>query len=80
MSAVQSDVFECRVCGFEFEYERKGTSVQRFCDECRKVRARDRHRRWSAERTSRANDSERTVLLADGHPVVPLLARAVAVL
>ena len=80
MTVTSPDVFTCRVCGFDFEYERQGKSVKRFCEDCRRIRARERHRRWSAERTSRANDSERTVLLPDGHPVLPVLARAVDVL
>jgi hypothetical protein len=66
--------YTCRRCGFEFEHQRTSARGRRrqFCDECITIHRRD----YSTAYKAREADPT-TVLLPDGHPVLPLLSETV---
>jgi hypothetical protein len=64
----------CEMCGFQFEYVRRGPHRHR-CDDCKKATERQVQRRAYLRRKAAAQDQDEvTMLLPDGHPVLPLLS------
>jgi DNA-directed RNA polymerase subunit RPC12/RpoP len=72
-------VYTCHRCGFDFDHERGSTRGARrhTCDECRGVIKRELNARNYARLAAARDDAQTTVLLPDGHPAYPLLARFV---